>query len=148
MIEEALQLAWPHVVMLASAFVAASLLPVSSEVVLAAQIKAAVASPLALVATATVGNVAGSAFNWWLGHHARRLEGRRWFPFTPEAIAAASTRFRRYGLWSLLLSWLPIVGDPLTFVAGVLRVPILLFLPLVTIGKGARYLALMAAIGS
>jgi len=130
---------WPLLIMLASAFGAATLLPFSSELVLAAQIKAGLAPVWALLSAATIGNVAGSAFNWWLGRHARRFEGRRWFPFSPATIDAASTRFQRWGLWSLLFSWLPVVGDPLTFVAGVLRVPFTLFLPLVALGKGARY---------
>lgn len=128
------------------AFLAASLLPFSSEVVLAAQIKAGFASTTGLLIAATLGNVAGSLFNWWLGRFARHYEGRRWFPFKPETIAAASARFQRFGTWSLLFSWLPIVGDPLTFVAGVLRVPVIPFLILVTIGKAARYAALSAAL--
>ncbi len=130
---------WPLLIMLASAFGAATLLPLASELVLAAQIKAGFAPVWALLAAATIGNVAGSAFNWWLGVHVRRFEHRRWFPFSPETIEAASARFRRWGLWSLLFAWLPVIGDPLTFVAGVLRVPFKLFLPLVTVGKGARY---------
>jgi membrane protein YqaA with SNARE-associated domain len=130
---------WPLLVMLASAFGAATLLVLPSEAVLIAKIKAGLAPNWALFIAATIGNVAGSAFNWWLGRHVRRFEGRRWFPFSPATIDAASTRFQRWGLWSLLLAWLPIVGDPLTFVAGVLRVPFHWFLPLVALGKGGRY---------
>jgi len=130
---------WPLLVMIASAFGAATLLVLPSEAVLVAQIKAGLAPAWALFIAATIGNVAGSAFNWWLGRHARRFEGRRWFPFSPASIEAASTRFRRWGLWSLLFAWLPVVGDPLTFIAGVLRVPIHWFLPLVALGKGGRY---------
>jgi len=110
------------------------------------QIKAGLAGPWALVASATIGNVAGSTFNWWLGRHIRRFEGRRWFPFQPEAIANASDRFQKFGVWSLVLSWLPVVGDPLTVVAGLLRVPLIVFLPLVTIGKAGRYLVLAQAV--
>jgi len=131
-------------VMLASAFGAATLLVLPSEAVLFAQIKAGVAPVWALLAVATIGNVGGSVFNWWLGRHARRFEGRRWFPFTRESIESASARFNRWGLWSLLLAWVPVIGDPLTFIAGVLRLPLHLFLPLVALGKGARY-ALLAA---
>lgn len=132
--------------MAGAAFLAASLLPFSSELVLAAQIKAGFASTGGLLIAATLGNVAGALFNWWLGRFARHYEGRRWFPFKPDTIAGASARFQRYGTWSLLLSWLPIVGDPLTFIAGVLRVPLLTFLVLVTIGKAARYAVLAAAL--
>lgn len=137
---------WPLLIMLASAFGAATLLPFSSEVVLAAQIKSGLAAPGALLAIATVGNVAGSVFNWWLGRHARRFEDRRWFPFSPATIEAAGARFRHWGLWSLLFAWLPVIGDPLTFVAGVLRVPFHWFLPLVAIGKGGRYAILALGI--
>jgi membrane protein YqaA with SNARE-associated domain len=135
---------WPLLVMLVSAFGAATLIFLPSEAVLIAQIKAGLAPTWALLVAASVGNVAGSAFNWWLGLNARRFEDRRWFPFSPPTIAAASERFRRFGLWSLLLAWVPIIGDPLTFIAGVLRVPFRHFLPLVAIGKVARY-AIVAA---
>jgi membrane protein YqaA with SNARE-associated domain len=135
---------WPLLVMLATGFGAATLLVLPSEAVLLAQIKAGLAPTSALLVAATIGNVAGSAFNWWLGLNARRFEDRRWFPFAPATIAAASDRFQRWGLWSLLLAWVPIVGDPLTFIAGVLRVQFRYFLPLVAIGKAARY-AIVAA---
>jgi len=137
---------WPLLVMLASAFGAATLLILPSEAVLLAQIKAGLAPTSALLVAATIGNVAGSAFNWWLGVNARRFEGRRWFPFAPSTIQAASDRFERWGLWSLLLAWVPIIGDPLTFIAGVLRVPFRYFLPLVAIGKCARYAILVASL--
>lgn len=133
-------------VMLASAFGAATLLVLPSEAVLVAQIKAGIAPVWALFIAATIGNVGGSAFNWWLGRHARRFEGRRWFPFSAETIESAGARFRRWGLWSLLLAWVPVIGDPLTFIAGVLRTPFLVFLTLVAIGKGARYAILAASL--
>ena len=137
---------WPLLVMLASAFCAATLLILPSEAVLIAQIKAGLAPTWALLVAATIGNVAGSAFNWWLGRNARRFEGRRWFPFSPATIAAASDRFQRFGLWSLLLAWVPIIGDPLTFIAGVLCVPLRYFLPLVAIGKALRYVVVVASL--
>ena len=133
---------WPLLAMLLTAFGAATLLPFSSEVALVAALKSGTANGPALVVAATLGNVGGACFNWWIGRNVRRFEGRRWFPFNATTITKASERFRRFGSWSLLFSWLPIVGDPLTFVAGVLRVPLVAFLPLVAIGKGGRYLAL------
>jgi len=137
---------WPLLVMLASAFGAATLLVLPSEAILVGQIKAGLAPAWALFLAATIGNVGGSAFNWWLGKHARRFEGRRWFPFTPQTIETASARFQRWGFWSLLLAWVPVIGDPLTFIAGVLRVPFAIFLPLVALGKGARYAILAASL--
>lgn len=137
---------WPLLVMLATAFGAATLLVLPSEAVLIAQIKAGLAPTSALLVAATIGNVGGSVFNWWLGRHARRFEGRRWFPFSPDTIATASTRVQRWGLWGLLFAWVPIIGDPLTFIAGVLRVPFHWFLPLVALGKGGRYAILAAGL--
>ena len=68
-----------------------------------------------------------------------RFKGKRWFPISEGKLATAQVHFNRFGVWSLLLAWLPVVGDPLTFVAGVLRVRFLLFLVLVTFGKALRY---------
>jgi membrane protein YqaA with SNARE-associated domain len=99
-------------------------------------------SALLLLAVASAGNVLGAVINWFLGREVRRFAGRRWFPVTPAALQSASKWYHRYGRWSLLASWLPVVGDPLTVVAGVLREPFWSFLVLVTIGKTARYAVL------
>ena len=69
----------------------------------------------------------------------------RWFPVPAAALARAEQRFQRFGLPVLLLSWVPIIGDPITLVAGLLRVRPLPLLVIVTIAKGARY-AVLAAI--
>ncbi len=125
--------------MFGSAFLSATLLPFASEVVLAGQIKAGYGSIAGLLVAATVGNVGGSTLNWWMGRVLLRYQDRSWFPFKPDDIARATERFRTFGTWVLLLSWVPVVGDPLTLVAGVLRVPLARFLVLVTIGKAGRY---------
>lgn len=138
--------AWPLAAMAFAAFLAGTLLPLSSEAALAAAIVSGTSGKSWLVVAATLGNVLGSVFNWWMGLNARRFEGRRWFPFGPAAIAKASDRFRRHGSWCLLFSWLPVVGDPLTFVAGVLKVRLMPFLALVACGKAARYIVLAAAL--
>lgn len=132
---------WPYLLLAGAAFLAATLLPFSSEVALVAQMKSGLGSTAGLVTAASIGNVAGSTFNWWLGGALRRFEGRRWFPFKPADIARATERFNRYGTWVLLLAWVPVIGDPLTLVAGVLRVPLGVFLLFVTLGKVARYAA-------
>ncbi|KTC44128.1 hypothetical protein AO269_13215 [Pseudomonas putida] len=59
-------------------------------------------------------------------------------------LAKAQQSYLRYGHWSLLLSWVPIIGDPLTVVAGVMREPFWRFLLIVTLAKGMRYLVLAA----
>lgn len=135
---------WPLLAMAVAAFAAGTLLPLSSEAALAGAILSGVAGPAALVAAATFGNVLGAWFNWWIGLHVRRFEARRWFPFKPADVERASAHFQRFGSWCLLFSWLPVVGDPLTLAAGVLRVPIVPFLALVTVGKASRYVVLAA----
>ena len=122
-----------------SAFLAATLIPLSSEAVLAALGSARGFDLALLVLVATAGNTLGAAVNWALGRYFLRWRERRWFPVDPARLDAAARRFQRYGMWSLLFSWLPVVGDPLTFAAGVLGVRFPVFLLLVALGKGARY---------
>lgn len=128
-----------------SALIAATLLPAQSELVLAGLLMAGKQSPTALILVATVGNVLGSAINWWLGRYLEHFKDRRWFPFKPPVLDRAAGWYHRYGRWSLLLSWAPIIGDPLTLVAGVLREPFRSFIVIVTLAKLGRYLVLAAA---
>lgn len=101
-------------------------------------------SPWLLVAVASVGNVLGSAVNWLLGRGIERFRDRHWFPASEAALDRAQGWYRRYGRWSLLLSWAPVIGDPLTVVAGMLREPFPIFLLLVAVAKIGRYLILAA----
>ncbi len=127
-----------------SAFLAATLIPLSSEAVLAALGGAQGFDLVKLVLVATAGNTLGAAINWVLGRYCLHWRDRRWFPVGGEKLDAATRWFRRYGLWSLLFAWVPVVGDPLTFAAGLLGVRFPLFLLLVAIGKGARYVVVAA----
>ena len=122
--------------LLASSFLAATILPLSSEVVLVALATTGEYPAQALWLIATLGNTAGSLVNWWLGMFALHFADRRWFPVGAEEMEKASARFIKYGLPSLLFAWVPIIGDPLTVIAGVMRVPVLTFLLLVAAGKG------------
>ncbi|MCW0072896.1 DedA family protein, partial [Burkholderia pseudomallei] len=79
--------------------------------------------------------------NWVLGRGIEHFRDRRWFPVKPAALARAEGWYSRYGRWSLLLSWAPVIGDPLTVIAGVLREPLPTFVAIVTIAKVGRYLA-------
>lgn len=126
------------------AFAAATLLPAQSEIALAALLVAGEQPAVTLLAVASIGNVAGSAVNWTLGRGIDRFSGRRWFPVCAEALARAQAWYRRWGRWSLLLSWAPVIGDPLTLAAGVLREPFPIFLLLVAIAKIGRYLVVAA----
>jgi membrane protein YqaA with SNARE-associated domain len=125
-----------------SALIAATVLPMQSETVLVGLLLSGQQQAWLLVVVATVGNVLGSVVNWWLGRGIERFRDRRWFPAGPAAMARAERWYRRHGRWSLLLSWVPVIGDPLTVVAGVLREPFLTFLLLVTLAKGGRYVVL------
>lgn len=129
------------------AFAAATLVPAASEVLLAGLL-AAGRDPVALWCWATAGNTLGAAVNWAMGRYLACFRERPWFPVKPAALAPARRWFQRYGAWSLLLAWMPGVGDALTLVAGLLGVPFLWFLFLTACGKGARYaLVLGAALG-
>lgn len=132
----------------AAAFIAATLLPAQSEAVLAALLLAGAQPAWALIAVATVGNVLGSVVNWVLGRGIERFRDRRWFPASPAALDRAQGWYRRAGKWSLLLSWAPVIGDPLTVVAGVMREPFVVFVALVTAAKLGRYLVLAWATAS
>jgi membrane protein YqaA with SNARE-associated domain len=131
----------------ASAFLAATLLPASSEAVLAGLIVAKAAPVTLLLAVASLANVAGASVNWLLGRALDRLKARRWFPVGPAELARAQAWYQRYGIWSLLACWVPIIGDPLTVVAGVMRTPLHIFLPLVAAAKTARYAAIAWLVG-
>lgn len=128
----------------AVAFVAATILPAQSEVTLVGLLVLGKQSPILLVIVATIGNVLGSVTNWLLGRWIEHYRHRRWFPVSESALDRATGWYRRWGRWSLLLSWTPIGGDALTVAAGVLREPFWSFLVLVTIAKAGRYIVLAA----
>ena len=123
-------------------FLAATILPFSSELTLAGLVSTSNYDNLLLLAVASLGNVLGSVVNWILGFYSRNLSTKRWFPFKDKQIKKSSKWFNKFGRWSLLFAWVPIIGDPLTLVAGLLRVKFIEFLILVTIGKVSRYLAI------
>ncbi len=125
-----------------AALIAATLLPLQSEAVLVGLLLAG-HSPWWLLLVASAGNVLGATINWWLGRGIDRFADRRWFPVGPKALARAQRGYARYGRWTLLLSWAPVIGDPLTLVAGVMRERLPVFLLLVTIAKVTRYAVLI-----
>lgn len=128
----------PLSAMFAAALLSATILPGHSEVVLGYLLANGEPwQPVLLVAT--LGNVLGSTSNWAIGRFFEHYRDRRWFPVKPEALEKAERFYARWGKWSLLMSWVPLVGDAFTLVAGLLRIPIIPFLILVTIAKGARY---------
>ncbi|MCV9960333.1 DedA family protein [Pararhizobium sp. BT-229] len=127
-----------------AAFSAATILPLQSEAVLVGLLLTGNYPTALLITVASAGNVLGAAANWLLGIGIERFKDRPWFPVSTERLAQAQRWYQRYGKWSLLGSWLPIIGDPLTVIAGVLKEPFWMFLILVTIAKVSRYLVLTA----
>lgn len=127
-----------------AAFGAATLLPLQSEAVLVGLLLSEHYNLWLLLGIATLGNVLGSLVNWWLGRWVEHFKQRRWFPVNPRQLDTAGKHYARWGHWTLLLSWVPIIGDPLTLVAGVMREPLWRFLLLVTLAKSARYGVLTA----
>lgn len=128
-----------------AAFGAATLLPLQSEALLVGLLLSERYEVGLLLGIATLGNVLGSLMNWWLGTRLEHFKDRRWFPVSAAHLDKAGIHYRRYGRWSLLLSWVPIIGDPLTLVAGVMGEPWRRFLLIVTLAKGLRYGVLVLA---
>ncbi|MFP5407940.1 MAG: YqaA family protein [Gammaproteobacteria bacterium] len=122
-----------------SALLSSTLFPGGSEALLLYRLHEG-ADPVAAVATATAGNVLGSLITYSMGRFGRQAV--RHSEKAELRAARAERWFARWGRPSLLFAWLPVVGDPLCLVAGVLRVGVPVFLLLVTLGKLARYAAL------
>lgn len=123
-----------------SAFGAATLLPLQSEAVLVTLLLKGQYSALLLISTATLGNVLGSCVNWWLGLKIEQFKHRKWFPVSEKRLEQAQLFYHKYGFYSLLLSWAPIIGDPITLVAGLFKENFWRFLGIVIIAKAGRYL--------
>ena len=96
-----------------------------------------------LLIFASIGNILGSITNWYLGKTITIFQDRKWFPVSPDQLGRSQKYFQKYGLWSLLLAWVPIIGDPLTLLAGVLKVRFGIFLILVSISKISRYVFIL-----
>ena len=120
-------------------FLAATIIPFSSEIGLASLLSFGIHNNILLLIFASFGNILGSCVNWLLGNFLRKFEKKKWFPFDKKKIIRASNWFDKYGKWSLLFSWVPIIGDPITFVAGTMKTNFKIFLLLVSIGKILRY---------
>ena len=128
-----------------SAFLAATVLPLSSEAVLAALVANDGFVLWLLVALASIGNTLGACVNWILGLYCLHWQDRKWFPVSRPALERASRWFSRYGQYSLLFAWVPIAGDPLTVTAGLLKLHFSRFLLLVAVGKILRYVVVALA---
>lgn len=130
--------------MFSAALLAATILPAQSEAVLVALLLAGKQQPWLLILVASIGNTIGSCINWWLGRYLEHFRARRWFPANGDTLSRAQRWYGKVGRWSLLLCWLPIIGDPLTLVAGLMRERFTIFLIFVAVAKTVRYIALAA----
>ena len=131
-----------YLLLFLSAFGAATLLPLQSEAVLLGLLAQAEYSTYLLILVATIGNVLGSCVNWWLGLKIEHFKHKKWFPVSESRLEQAQQIYHQYGFYSLLLSWTPIIGDPLTLIAGLMRESFWRFLGIVTIAKAGRYICL------
>lgn len=122
---------------------AATILPLSSEIVLTTMLLTNLFEKNILLIVASFGNILGSIFNWYLGKKITIFQDRKWFPVSPEQLNKSQKYFQKYGLWSLLLAWVPVIGDPLTLLAGVLKVRFSIFFILVSISKISRYVFIL-----
>ena len=121
-------------------FFAATILPISSELTLLGMASTKTYSFFLLFLFASLGNILGSCVNWYLGIHFIKFKNKKWFPFKENHINKVSKYFLKYGKWSLLLSWIPFIGDVLTLVAGMFRVPLHQFVIIVSVAKIGRYI--------
>ena len=124
----------------------ATIVPFGSEIYFATLLSFNKYNNLLLLIAASIGNVLGSVFNWVCGYYVNYFIKKPWFPIKKDKIVKGTEIFNKYGKWSLLLSWVPFIGDPITFVAGTLRFSLVPFLILVSIGKVGRYLIIYLSI--
>jgi membrane protein YqaA with SNARE-associated domain len=127
-----------------AAFLAATILPFSSEALLILLIGQG-GNWLFLLICASAGNILGSVVNYYLGIYGDKFIFYRVFRMKEQTVVKAKQRFQTYGVYSLLLAWVPVIGDPLTLAAGVFRVKFMIFILLVALGKIGRYAFLVFA---
>ena len=123
-------------------FMVATIVPFGSEVYFATLLATNNYNSILLLLSASTGNILGSVFNWICGYYAAYFIKKKWLPINQNQVDKATNFFLKHGKWSLLLAWVPFIGDPITFVAGTLRYSLFSFLLLVSIGKIARYLVI------
>ncbi len=124
----------------------ATIVPFGSEMYFATLLSIGKYNNLLLLISASIGNVLGSVFNYFCGYFINFFIKKSWFPIKKNMLDKATRIFHKYGKWSLLLSWVPFIGDPITFVAGTLRFPMMSFLIFVSIGKVGRYLVIYLSV--
>lgn len=138
---------WGYMGMALSAFLAASILPFSSEAVMVGLLAAGL-DMWALVAWGTVGNVLGSLFNYGIGRLGKMEWIEKYLHTKPEDLDRARRFMGGRGAWMGLFSCIPVIGDVITIVLGLMRANLTIFIVSVTISKLARYVVLMVTAGT
>ena len=128
------------------AFMVATIIPFGSEAYFITLLSLGEYHNLFLLIVVSAGNILGSLFNWVCGFYVNYFIKKSWFPINNKIITRGNKIFTKYGKWSLLFSWVPFIGDPITFAAGTLRYPLIPFMVLVSIGKFSRYLIIYLSI--
>ena len=123
-----------------SSLLSSTILPGHSEITLTTLFLLEKYSQFLLIFFASLGNILGSIVNWFLGLYITKFINKSWFPFSKKQLDTASSWYLKYGKWSLFLCWVPIIGDPLTIVAGMFRFPLIMFIIIVSISKVLRYI--------
>jgi len=129
-----------YLILFASAFLSATLLPLQSEAVLVGLLLQEKYWVSILLLSASIGNILGSCVNWHLGIKIEQYKDRKWFPVSERQMLKAERIYQKYGYWSLLLSWVPIIGNPITLISGLLKEKFTRFLFMVSLAKIGRYL--------
>ena len=122
-----------------SAFVAATLIPAQSELGLGYLVINTDYSIVLLVTIASLGNTTGATINWFIGQGVARSVVRSKKIRASTHYRTVINWYKKYGQWTLLLSWAPFVGDSITFIAGIFKVPLKTFLLIVALAKTSRY---------
>ena len=135
---------WLLSALFASAFSSATLLPGTSEAALVAVVLSGQTQWILALSVAILGNVLGAVVNWGMGYYWPQKPRYAQSPYMQRA----ARWFERYGIWCLLFSWVPVIGDPLTLVAGLAKVRLLTFFGLVLVGKSLRYALVLMTLSS
>jgi membrane protein YqaA with SNARE-associated domain len=136
---------WEIWSLFAAAFISATILPGGSEAVLVATIALGSVDWVTLVAVATLGNTLGSATNWMIGRFFAQYKDHPRFPLSPEKYEKYAGWYAKWGVWTLAMSWVPLIGDALTIVSGLMRAPFWLAMIIIALAKGTRYVLVAVA---
>ncbi|HYN00406.1 MAG TPA: VTT domain-containing protein [Aestuariivirgaceae bacterium] len=141
--------ALPYIGLFVTSLIAGTMLPFvpgSSELAMAGLLATDSGVPVLLIAAAITGNVIGATANYLVGWNMGRFSGYRWFPISPVAMQRTTEWFQRYGIWIILLCWLPTAGDAITVVAGLLRADLRIFFIFTAIGKAFGHIAVASGV--